>query len=182
MRKITIINGCSDGSHSVFEEALTTEIEKHGDTLSVKIFKLRDMKIGYCTGCWSCWVKTPGLCSLKDDMPQILKSVAASDRTVFLSPVSMDFVTAQTKKLCDRLIPLVHPYIEVYHGEFHHVRRYDSYPELGLLLIDPDRDVERFDVIRHVFKRLSINLKSSLPLSMMIDDTAKEAAHAVSSL
>ena len=140
MRKITIINGCSDETHSVFEEALTTEIEKHRTTLSVESFKLRDMKIGYCTGCWSCWLKTPGLCSMKDDMPQILKSVAVSDRTIFLSPVSMDFVTAQTKKICDRLIPLVHPYIEVDGGEFHHVRRYDSYPELGLLLVDPDRD------------------------------------------
>ena len=94
----------------------------------------------------------------------------------------MGFVTAQTKKICDRLIPLVHPYIEVDGGEFHHVRRYDSYPELGLLLLDPDKDVERFDVIRNVFERLSINLKSSLPLSMMIDDTDKEAANAVSSL
>ena len=182
MRKITIINGCSDGTHAVFEEALTTEIEKHRTTLSVEIFKLRDMKIGYCTGCWSCWVKTPGLCSIKDDMPQILRSVEASDRTVFLSPVSMDFITAQTKKICDRLIPLAHPYIEVYRGEFHHVKRYDSYPELGLLLIDPEKDVERFDVIRNVFERLSINLKSSLPLSMMIDDTESEAANAVSSL
>jgi len=182
MRKITIINGCSDGTHAVFEEALTAEIEKHRTTLSVEIFKLRDMKIGYCTGCWSCWVKTPGLCSLKDDMPQILKSVEASDRTVFLSPVSMDFVTAQTKKICDRLIPLVHPYIEVDGGEFHHVRRYDSYPELGLLLMDPDKDGERFDVIHKVFERLSINLKTSLPLSMMIDETESEASHAVSSL
>ncbi len=182
MRKITIINGCSDQTRSVFEEALSTEIEKHKTTLSVEIFKLRDMKIGYCTGCWSCWVKTPGLCSMKDDMPQILKSVAASDRTVFLSPVSMDFITAQTKKVCDRLIPLVHPYIEVYGGEFHHVKRYDSYPELGLLLVDPDKDVERFDVIRKVFERLSINLKSSLPLSMMIDETESEVSNAVSSL
>ena len=115
-------------------------------------------------------------------MPQILRSVEASDRTVFLSPVSMDFVTAQTKKICDRLIPLVHPYTEVYGGEFHHVRRYDSYPELGLLLIDPEKNQKRFDVISHVFERLSINLKSSLPLSMMIDDTESEAAYAVSSL
>jgi len=182
MRKITIINGCSDGTHSVFEENLTTEIEKHKATLSVEIFKLRDMNIGYCTGCWSCWVKTPGLCSIKDDMPQILRSVEASDRTVFLSPVSMDFVTAQTKKICDRLIPLVHPYIKVYGGECHHVSRYDSYPELGLLLLDPDKDEERFDVIRNIFERLSINLKSSLSLSMVIGETETEVSNAVSSL
>lgn len=182
MRKITILNGCSDGTHSDFENLLSAQIEKHLDTHSVEIFTLRDMKIGYCTGCWDCWVKTPGLCALKDDMPKILKSVAASDRTIFLSPVSMDFVTSQIKKTCDRMIPLVHPYVEVYHGEFHHKNRYESYPELGLLLIDPEKNTKRFEVIRDIFERLSLNLKNTLSLSMMIDGTDQEVSNAVSSL
>jgi len=182
MKKITILNGFSDGTHADFENLLAAQIEKHTDTLSVEMFTLRDMKIGFCTGCWDCWVKTPGLCAIKDDMPAILKSVAASDRTVFLSPVSMDFVTSQIKKTCDRLIPLVHPYTEVYHGEFHHINRYDSYPELGLILIDSEKDAERFEVIRNIFERLSINLKTTLPFSMMLGETDQEVSDAVSSL
>ncbi len=182
MRKITILNGCPEGTCSDVENLFAAQIEKHRDTLSVEVFTLRDMKIAFCTGCWDCWVKTPGLCAIKDDMATILKSVAASDRTVFLSPVSMDFVTSQIKKTCDRMIPLVHPYIEIYHGEFHHKSRYKSYPELGLLLIDPEKDSARFEVIRNIFARLSINLKTTLPLSMMIDGTVEEVSNAVSSL
>lgn len=182
MKKITILNGCPDVTFADFEEALTAQLEKHADTLSAEVFTLRDMKIGFCTGCWDCWVKTPGLCALKDDMPAILKSVAASDRTVLLSPVSMDFVTSQIKKTCDRLIPLVHPYTEVYRGEFHHINRYESYPELCLILLDPEKNEERFDVIRNIFERLSINLKTTLSLSMMIDRTDKEVSDAISSL
>jgi hypothetical protein len=182
MRKITILNGFPDGTHSDFENLLAAQLEKHADTLSAEIFTLRNMKIGFCTGCWDCWVKTPGLCAIKDDMPSILKSVAASDRTVFLSPISMDFVTSQIKKTCDRMIPLVHPYVEVYHGEFHHKSRYESYPELGLIIIDPEKDAARFEVIREIFARLSLNLKTTLPLSMMIDGADQEVSNAVSSL
>lgn len=182
MRKITILNGFPDGTHSDIEKLLSAHIEKHSDTISVEIFNLRDMKIGFCVGCWDCWVKTPGLCAIKDDMPAILKSVAASDRTVLLSPISMDFVTSQIKKTCDRMIPLVHPYVEVYHGEFHHKNRYKTYPELGLIIIDPEKDAERFEVIRKVFERLSLNLKTNLALSMMLDGTNEEVSNAVSSL
>ena len=182
MRKISILNGFPDGTHSDFEKLLAAELEKHSDNLSVEIFTLRDMKIGFCTGCWDCWVKTPGLCAIKDDMSKILKSVAASDRVIFLSPVSMDFVTSQIKKTCDRMIPLVHPYTEVYHGEFHHINRYESYPELGLIIVDPDKDTARFEVIRDIFGRLSLNLKTTLPLSMMIYGTDQEVSNAVSSL
>lgn len=182
MRKITILNGCPDETYSDFEASLFREIEKHRDALSVEVFTLRDMEIGFCTGCWNCWVKTPGLCSLKDDMPKILESVTASDRIVFMSPVSMGFVTSQIKRTCDRMIPLVHPYIEVYRGEFHHYNRYETYPEMGLVLIDPQKNEKRHNVISTIFERLSINLKTTFPLSMMIDKTDKEVSHAVSSL
>lgn len=180
MKKITILQGFPDDSYIDVENELSAQIEKHRDTLSVEIFRLADMKIGFCTGCWDCWVKTPGLCALKDDMPQILRSVASSDRTIFLSSISMDFVTSLIKKTCDRMIPLVHPYIELYRGEFHHISRYERYPELGLLIVDPEKDENRYAVIRNIFERLSINLKTELFLSMMIDGTKKEVSDAVS--
>jgi len=40
MRKITILNGCSDGTHSDFENLLSAQIEKHLDTHTVEIVPL----------------------------------------------------------------------------------------------------------------------------------------------
>ena len=114
MRTVTILNGISDDSFAGFESALE-RVSKAGDSgRRINVIRLRDLDIHYCTGCWDCWVKTPGVCAYHDDMPMILKEVMQSDLLVFLSPISLGFVSALTKKACDRLIPLVHPYIEMH--------------------------------------------------------------------
>lgn len=37
------------------------------------------MRIAPCVGCNSCWLKTPGVCALKDDYEQILKAYLEYD-------------------------------------------------------------------------------------------------------
>ena len=33
----------------------------------VEIIDTSDMKIAHCMGCNQCWLKTPGICAIKDD-------------------------------------------------------------------------------------------------------------------
>lgn len=174
MKKVTILNGITDDSYRGFEEQLKQYSENCGGELRVDLFKLRDMDIKYCTGCWNCWLKTPGVCMHRDQMPDVLRSVINSDLMVILSPVVMGFVSKYIKKASDRMIPLVHPYVGIFGNECHHYKRYEHYPKFGLVLLrdtgdgsgpqDPDTGI-----ITDIYRRMAINMRSSLIFSVVTE-------------
>ena len=41
----------------------------------VEIIDTSNMKIAHCMGCNQCWLKTPGVCAIKDDYESILKKL-----------------------------------------------------------------------------------------------------------
>lgn len=100
---------------------------------SLRHFVLRSMDLRFCTGCWSCCRKTLGRCIFRDDantiLPAILDShiVARGIESVFGLPC------ATAKRLLGRTIPLVHPYIEIHHGESHHRKMARTLPQPGVV-------------------------------------------------
>ncbi|HUJ74729.1 MAG TPA: flavodoxin family protein, partial [bacterium] len=119
--RILILNGNPDPADSGWEASLedySRQRREAGDT--VTRVDLRDLAIRFCTGCWSCWYTTPGLCAIKDDMAQLYPQILAADVTVWASPLVLGNVTALTKKAQDRFIPLLHPYFALDRGEMHH--------------------------------------------------------------
>ncbi|MBI4845982.1 MAG: flavodoxin family protein [Candidatus Omnitrophica bacterium] len=61
--KILILNGnpiVQDENFDKFLNAMRISLQDKGH--SVENFVLRNMSIEYCTGCFSCWIKTPGEC------------------------------------------------------------------------------------------------------------------------
>lgn len=175
-KKIVVISGAVDDRYEEFEAGLAA-------LCGSDVFRLRDLDIKYCCGCWDCWVKTPGVCRYDDDMPQILREMINSDLCIWVSPLSMGFVTALTKQAMDRIIPLVHPYIGIFQGEFHHLARYSKYPKLGLVVLgDKAKDMASHEIVEGVFERLGINSKGNLVLSVLSDGGLKEVEHALSIL
>ena len=67
-----------------------------------KIF-IRDKKIGYCIACDYC-KKSNGICSLKDDMSEVLEKIHKADVIVMASPVYFYSIDAQMKALIDRCV------------------------------------------------------------------------------
>ena len=53
----------------------------------VETINLREKDIKMCTGCYSCWIKTPGHCALKDDMKEILLTLDKADVEVWATPL-----------------------------------------------------------------------------------------------
>ncbi len=100
----------------------------------VRMLCLRDMKIAPCRGCFTCWVKTPGLCVYRDDGDILCREFVNSSLVILAAPLVMGYPAASGKVAFDRIIPVVHPYLEDVDGEAHHMKRYDSYPRLALLL------------------------------------------------
>ena len=64
-----------------------------------KIF-LKDKNINYCTGCGSCSMGKG--CPQKDDVPEILEKMIASDVIVMATPVYFYTMCGQMKTLIDR--------------------------------------------------------------------------------
>jgi len=112
--KITILNGNPDVNNAKFDnylKNLSDLLESSNHT--VTILKLREWDIKYCTGCFGCWVKTPGECVVPDDTRDIRREYIHSDFVLFASPVIMGFTSALLKKAHDKRIPLLHPYFEL---------------------------------------------------------------------
>jgi multimeric flavodoxin WrbA len=124
MMNIVILNGDARQEESEFQAFLEKLAEGFRINHSVRVFALGEMNLHYCTGCWSCWWKTPGICSIHDDAEEIFRSVIHSDFLIFASPLIAGFTSAVLKKITDRLIVLLHPYIELRNGENHHRKRY----------------------------------------------------------
>lgn len=173
--KLTILNGESeyfDGSFTRQIESLTCKMnEEH----SVSHFRLKDMDIKFCSGCWNCWWKHPGKCSIKDDGEEIFRSVINSDFFIFASPLKAGFTSSRLKAITDRLIVLLHPYVEIRAGESHHKKRYDSYPDFGLLLKKEigtaDADTK---IISDIYERLALNFHCRKRYLKYIDETSFE--------
>ena len=68
----------------------------------VEIF-INDKNINYCKACAYC-EKHNGVCTIKDDMVDIIKEIFASDVIVFASPVYFYSISGQLKTFIDRLV------------------------------------------------------------------------------
>jgi hypothetical protein len=103
----------------------------------LNVIALRESSINKCIGCWSCWVKTPGRCVMKDQMADSYNDYVNSDTTIIVMDTNQGFINHQAKAFFDRTIPHYHPYIEMVDGECHHVARYERYPDM-VFYFDPE--------------------------------------------
>ncbi|MFW6288116.1 MAG: hypothetical protein ACOC2J_05125 [bacterium] len=92
-------------------------------------FDLNQGQVKDCTGCWTCWWKTPGRCIYKD-LNEFYHQYITADKVVFFASVSKGFVSGKIKTLFDRMIPLYLPYTSYKTGESMHVPRYEKYPDI----------------------------------------------------
>lgn len=104
----------------------------HGGTAS-ELVEAQDLRILPCVGCNHCWLKTPGICSIKDDMEPILRKMSEADQVWYVTDTVFGFVSHQTKNLVDRVLPLVTMYLEFRDREMRHVMRYEHRADIGLI-------------------------------------------------
>lgn len=175
--KITIVDGSPlNYNKPNYSQNLAKQL--NGDGHQVFIFKANEKKINYCTGCWSCWWKTPGICPQKDDMPEFYSNYMNSDLVLHFSPMKMGFISSLLKTINDRTIPLIHPFMTVVNGECHHKKRYEKYPKLGLIVDPLDSDEEDLEITKELYQRMALNLKTELS----VFTTTKNTNHAISNI
>lgn len=181
--RIAFLNGDPD-SGSPFQSylhELAGQLAAQGH--EVTTLDLRSLDLKGCSGCWSCWVKTPGKCQKLDDSAEVCRAALGAELLVLASPMTMGFTTALLKRAADQMIPLVHPYLVVEGGEAHHRARYSCYPAMGLLLgAGAGSDAEDVEITVAMWARMARNLKTRLVISAIANRPAKEVANALSAV
>lgn len=116
----------------------------------------------------------------KDDGDILCREVLHSDYVIIASPVIMGYPSAMAKNALDRIIPLIHPYLEDIDGEVHHMKRYEKYPVMGLLLEKSgDTDDEDITIITDIFERAALNLQSRLGFVKLTTSPVEEIANEI---
>ncbi|MGB5684392.1 MAG: flavodoxin family protein [Candidatus Electrothrix sp.] len=109
----------------------------------VKTFTLRDLCINPCIGCFNCWFKTPGQCVHRGDRgAEILQTILNSKTIILFTPVIFGGYSSELKKMVDRLLPLVIPFLIKAHGETHHPLRYSTFPHIVGIGVHPHPNKE----------------------------------------
>ncbi len=148
---------------------------------TVESIRLAEKHIASCTGCFSCWLRTPGICIFKDDHVAFLKSLVWADLAIFVSPLILGFPSGLLKTSIDRFIPQALPYIELdKNGECRHPMRYDKNPLLALLY-EPEEDTDEEDIgiITAAFERFARNAHSRFLFARPLEENFEEVHHAL---
>jgi len=150
-QKVVILDGSglADKDLSPVLGALSDLLRSNG--APIETFGLHEMKLAHCLGCFSCWLKTPGICVEDDDGRRVAKAVMQSDTTVFFTPVTFGGYSPDLKKMMDHFIQLISPYFQVEHGEVHHPPRYARRPRL--VMVGTQRHPNAHEA--HIFETLA---------------------------
>ncbi len=102
------------------------------DKKEVEIINTSDMKIAHCMGCNQCWLKTPGVCAIKDDYESILKKLVQADNLWIVSDTRFGFLDYKGKRVMDRIVPMLNMTVGFRDGWMRHEVRYHPL-NIGLL-------------------------------------------------
>lgn len=157
--KIIVFNGSpraeKSNTHIMVEEFSKGARQAGADIENIFLAK---KNIHNCIGCFSCWIKTPGVCVFKDDMAEFLEKCLNSDIVVFACPVYVGSVTGIMKNFIDRMLPLADPHFEKNKtGTYKHVSRYKKEFKTVLISNCGFPEQTHFKYFRNVFEYMADN-------------------------
>ena len=135
-----------------------------------EIVEAHGMKISHCIGCNYCWLKTPGICSIKDDYEGILKKMVTAGQLWVISDTALGFLDYKGKNIFDRILPLATMYLKFKGKQMRHVLRYKNVMNIGLIYRgEADRNyIEKWN------ERCTLNFGSK-SLGVFPEEEVKEA-------
>jgi multimeric flavodoxin WrbA len=145
-----------DDTLNLLSDIIVAEAERSG--YEVDNILLRDKKIGSCTGCFGCWLRTPGICVIDDDGRKVAEKAIRSDLLVYLTPVTFGGYSSELKKAVDRTAcPSLLPFLTKIRGEVHHPSRYEKTPTLAAFGVLPSQERESEGLFETLVARNEIN-------------------------
>ena len=105
--RAVVLNGArtedapEDDTVNLLSEVITSELQRSG--FEVDNIVLREKRIASCTGCFGCWLRTPGKCLIDDDGRKVAEKAIQSNLLVYLTPVTFGGYSSELKKALDRM-------------------------------------------------------------------------------
>lgn len=118
---VVALNGSArreKGVTTMLTTALLSGMQEEG--AEVELLYLRQLDIQPCHGYFDCWYKSPGHCSVDDDMQRLYPRLRKADCWVIGAPVYMSGMPGPVKNMFDRLLPFVEPTVELRNGRVRH--------------------------------------------------------------
>lgn len=112
-------------------EKAMKELSAHFE--EIEVVYTEGLRISHCIGCTDCWMKTPGVCAVKDDFEGIFKKLLKADIVIMLTEAKLGFISHKMKNIVDRLLPLALPFTRIIDGGMRHLSRYGKCWQVGLL-------------------------------------------------
>lgn len=85
-----------------------------------------------CIGCFGCWIKTPGVCILKDGYQNMGELLSKCTELTIISQCVYGSYSSFVRNVLDRSIPYLLPYFVKTNGETHHKPRYNNHISLSV--------------------------------------------------
>jgi multimeric flavodoxin WrbA len=123
----------------------------------VEVVDLREKRIRNCSGCFTCWTKTPGVCIHKDDMSsELFPKFIKSDLVIYATPLYHFTVNATMKAFIERTLPILQPFFEESGEATKHPLRHE-FPKVVFLSVAGFPEMSAFDQlsswVRFIFGR-----------------------------
>ncbi len=125
---------------------------------SIEIFSKDLDNIKSCLGCFNCWVKTPGVCVIKDDYTKFPKAIVSSNIFVIITKIHYGCYSPYIKNVLDRSIPYILPFFQLVNGEVHHQPRYNKTPKFIVIGYGEDVTKNEEATFKDLVKANIVNL------------------------
>ena len=110
-----------------------------------------------CIGCFGCWLKTPGICVLKDNYNDMGKLLSKCDELKIISKCVYGSYSPFIRNVLDRSIPYLLPYFISKNSETHHAMRYKNKISLSVHFYGSDITANEKETAKHLVKANCIN-------------------------
>ena len=123
-----------------------------------ELVHIRKLHIEPCMGCYTCWVRTPGVCAHNDDMAAVLEEYGKADMVIFGTPLYHFSMTGLMKNFVDRTLPRLEPWLVPHsgiEGVTGHPERVHKPEKMFLISAAGFPEFEHFDSLVATFKQMA---------------------------
>ncbi len=158
MMKAILFDGFShfDSDADNIRSLMMKELNKN--EFEVEHLVLRDLSIAACQGCFDCWLRTPGKCKIDDYGRDTTNKMAHGNLIIHFTPIAFGGYSFELKKVLDRMLPILLPFLTLRKGETHHKFRYKDRASIIAIGILDKPDNEKESIFKELVYRNSLNM------------------------